>query len=162
MKSISPVESGESDSSKPLFKSTAFGRLLTRRNLILIAAIVIVADIVLTRYFFTSRYRALFLNRIAVAAGERGGDPVRLGDLTPFAWTRAEVARRENGGARFWFSTYGSRTYVFDYIFDYTPGELEAAIPAGFPPCLPDSEFVLERGVSGVHMRPFRGTESEQ
>jgi hypothetical protein len=144
---------------EPLFKNTAFGRLLTRRNLILVAALVIVADIVLTHYFFNSRYKALFLNRTALAARDATG-PVRLGDLTPFEWKRAEIALRDNGGTRFWFTTYETRTYVFDYILEYEPGEIDVDVPSGSL-CIPDNEFVLERDEGGVHLRPVRKTAQE-
>lgn len=136
---------------KPLFGSTRLGRILTKRNIVIFAFVLIVFDIALTRYFFTSRHKALFLSDTIVAAREREG-PVALGELTKFEWKNVTVTPRADGG-RFWFSTYDSKTFIFDYVLDYDAGEIRPETSPGAV-FTPDSKFVLERDATGVRMRP--------
>jgi len=141
------------DAQKPLFANTRLGRILTKRNIVIFALVVIVFDIALTHYFFNSRQRAVFLSATITAARD-GDGPVTLGDLTRFEWRNVTVTPKADG-TRFWFSTYDRKTYIFDYILDYGAEEirLEAAPGTVFTP---DSKFTLKREGTGIRILPAK------
>lgn len=142
-----------SEEKRPTPAPSRLGRLFSKRNIIIAAFIVLILDIALTHYFFNSRHRRLF-RASAIRAASEAGTLTTLGELTAFEWKNASIEPLERGG-RFWFCTYDSRTYLFDYIFSFADGEIvtEADASATYTP---DSAFVLTKDGKTVRMRPAK------
>lgn len=126
-------------------------RFFTRRNLIIGAIVLIVFDIALTHYLFNSKQRNLFLHNLITATKE-GGREMTLADFTSFEWTRVHV-RPLTKGSEFWFSTYDSRTYLFDHIFTFDDGEVVVTALSGTV-YEPGDMFTVRRENASIRLTP--------